>query len=314
MIIVERKICLVGSFATDWIKYSDYEYQSDSEGNLYIKPKENAGFSMYNPFDIAENILMDFLKIGEASKGYSKNKNPEEYEEIKKMVLLFARKYGLLGLISASTYNRNIIGDKEVLIMEKNFINRKDKSMGSESYMKLFTPFAQPDDLSVMYYKNCVDLVKAEDSPKFYGKRPLVMDLIFSKFYTERLEWIMRFAGMLSEHFNQLLVYRVSAGYLTEHVTILAETFKANKIGFTIEQIDKTVISWDFDSLKTAIETIYAFAVTDENILLSRCEHCGDFYIALSNREKYCSPACRNRSNVQKSRRRKSEQEEQERG
>jgi hypothetical protein len=36
---------------------------------------------------------------------------------------------------------------------------------------------------------------------------------------------------MLSEHFSQLLAYRASAGYLTEH-----------------------------DSLKTMIETIYAFA------------------------------------------------------
>lgn len=310
MITIERKICLIGSFTTDWIKYSDYEYKSDSEGNLYIKPKENAVFSMYNPFNIAEDILIDFLKIGEASRSFYKSKSQEVYEELKKMVLLFARKYGLLGLISASTYNRDVIGNKDVLIIEKNYINIKEKSIDADTYMKLFTPFAGSGDLSVRYYKNRVDLVKAEDSPKFYGKRPLVMDLIFSKFYAERLEWIMKFAGMLSEHFSQLLVYRASSGYLTEQVTILADTFKANKIGFTITQIDKTIISWDFDSLKTTIETIYAFAVTDENILLSRCEHCGDFYIALSNREKYCSPACRNRSNVQKSRRRKSGIEE----
>ena len=94
---------------------------------------------------------------------------------------------------------------------------------------------------------------------------------------------------------------------LTESVTILADTFKASKIGFTIIQLDKTTISWDFDSLKTTIDTIYAFAVTDENILLSRCVNCGDFYIALSNREKYCNPACRNRANVQKNRRKKIE-------
>lgn len=311
---MERKICLVGSFATDWIRYSDYEYKTDSEGNLYINPKENATFSMYNPFDIAEVILFDFLKIGEASRSYYKGKNQDDYEDLKKMVLLFAKKYGLLGLISASTYNRNIIGDKEVLIIEKNFINLKDISIDSGMYMKLFTPFVGDDDLSVKYYKNCVDLIKAEDSPKFYGKRPYIMDLIFSKFYTERLEWIIKFAGMLSEHFSQLLAYRASAGHLTEHVTILANTFKASKIGFTINQLDKTSIAWEFDSLKTTIETIYAFAVTDENILLGRCEHCGNFFIALSNREKYCSPTCRNRSNVQKSRYRKRKQEEQQKG
>jgi hypothetical protein len=311
---MERKINLVGSFATDWIRYSDYEYQMDSEENLYLKPRENAVFSMYNPFDIAEDILTDFLKIGEASRSYTPSKSREVYDDLKRMVLLFARKYGLLGFMSAMTHNRNVIGDKEVLIMEKNFVNIKDKSMDSEVYRKLFTPFAGSDDVSVRHYKNCVDLIKSEDSPKFYGKRPLVMDLIFSKFYVERLEWIINFAGMLAKHFSQLLVYRASTGYLTEQVTILADTFKANKIGFTINQLDKTTIAWEFDSLKTTIETIYAFAVTDENILLSRCEHCGDFYIAVSNREKYCGPACRNRSNVQKSRRRKSESEEQRRG
>lgn len=311
---MERKIYLIGSFATDWIRYSDYEYKSDSEGNLYLKPKDDAVFSMYNPFNIAEEIIIDFLKIGEASNSYGKNKSQGAYEDLKIMVLLFARKYGLLGLISASTHNRNIIGDKEVLMIEQNYINLKDKSIHSEVYMKLFTPFAQSDDLSVRQYKNSVDLIKAEDSPKFYGKRPLIMDLIFSKFYTEQLEWILNFAGMLSEHFSQLQAYRASAGHLTEHVTILAEKFKANKIGFTINQLDKTVISWEFDSLKTTLETIYAFAVTDPNILLSRCEHCGDYYLALSAREKYCSSVCRNRSNVQKSRRRKSEAEEKQGG
>lgn len=307
---MDRKICLIGSFATDWIKYSDYEYKDDEQGNLYIKPKEEAVFSMYNPFDTAENLIIDFLKVGDVSMRYYNDKCNKTYEDVKKQVLLFVKKYGLLGLISASTYNHNIISDSEVLIIEKNYIGIKEKSMNSEMYIKLFTLFAESGDLSVKYYKNSFDLIKAEDSPKFYGKRPLVMDLIFSKFYAERLEWIMKFAVMLSKHFNQLLVYRASAGYLLNPVTILADTFKANKIGFTISQIDKTVISWDFDSLKTAMETIYGFAVTDQNILLSRCEHCGDLYISLSNREKYCNPACRNRANVQKSRRRKAGEEE----
>ena len=302
---MERKICLIGGFATDWIKYSEYEYKNDSEGNLYITPTQDAGFSMYNPFNVAEDIIIDFLKVGNASRNHYKNKSEESFEIVKKLTIIFVKKYGILGLISASTFNQNIIGDNEILIIEKNYINIKETTMNSQDYMKLFTPFAGPDDIQLKYYKNRIDLVKAEDSPKFYGKRPIVMDLIFSKFYSEQLEWIMKFAGMLSEHFKQLLVYRDSTGHLTNEVTILADSFKANKIGFTINQLDKTFISWEFDSLKTTIETIYAFAVTDKNILLSCCEHCGDFYIALSNREKYCGPACRNRSNVQKSRRRK---------
>lgn len=304
---MDRKIYLIGSFATDWIKYGDYVYEKDEEGNIYIKPKDDVSYSMYNPFDNAEELLIDFLKVGEVARLYLKARSNEQYEELKKLVLIYVKKYGLLGLIGASTYNRNIIGDKDILLIENNFIGLKEKSIAMQDYIKLFTPFAGEGDLSVRHYKNTVDLVKAEDSPKFYGKRPLVMDLIFSKFYAERLVWIIDFAAMLSTHFSQLLVYSASTNYLTENVTILANVFKANKIGFTISQLDKTVISWDFDSLKTTLETVYAFAVTDEKVLLSRCENCGDYYIALSNREKYCNPACRNRANVQKSRLRKNE-------
>jgi len=304
---MERKICLIGGFATDWIKYSDYEYKKDAEGNLYIKPKDDAVFSLYNPFNTAEDIIIDFLKVGNASRSYYKDKNQVVFENVKKLAMDFVRKYGMLGLISASTFNQNILGDNEILIIDKNFIHIKEKTMNAQDYMKLFTPFIEADDIKLKHYKNSIDLFKAEDSPKFYGKRPIVMDLIFSKFYCERLDWIMNFASMLSEHFRQLLVYRESKAPLTDYVTILADSFKANKIGFTINQSDKTYISWEFDSLKTTIETIYAFAVTDKNILLSCCEHCGDFYIALSNREKYCGAGCRNRSNVQKSRLRKRE-------
>lgn len=302
---MDRKIHLIGSFSTDWIRYSDYEYRENPEGNLYLVPKEDASFSMYNPFDTAESLLIEFLKIGELATACEKNPDAEDEQELKRQVLLFARKYGLLGLISSSTSNQDIIGDKEVILMERNLLHLPDKTMESKAYVRLFTPFVEETELRIRHYRNSIDLVKSEDSPKFFGKRPIVMDLVFSKFYAEKVEWITRFAKILSKHFNQLLTYRASKHYLTEPVTILADSFKAGKIGFTISQLDKTMISWEFDSLKTTLETIYAFAVTDESILLSRCEKCGDFYIALSDREKYCSPGCRNRANVQNSRRRK---------
>jgi hypothetical protein len=168
----------------------------------------------------------------------------------------------------------------------------------------LFIPFAEAGDVVFKKYKTCVDVVKAEDSPKFYGKRPLIWDVVFSRFYAEQVNWIIDFAKMLASHFSQLLIYRNSAGHLTENVTIMAGKFHAEKICFTINQLDKTIIAWQFDSLKTAIETIYAFAVTDETILVNRCKHCDNIFIANNLRTKYCSPSCRNCANVQKSRER----------
>ncbi|MCG8482271.1 MAG: CGNR zinc finger domain-containing protein [Clostridia bacterium] len=294
---MERKISLIGSFATDWIRYSDYIYKTNEAGKEYIIPTEDAAFSMYNPFDVAEDLLLDLLKIGDEALHSPK-------EKLKKMVLIFAKKYGLLGLMSASVYNRDILGEDKVLFIENNHIG-EEKIMDGECYLSLFTPFVEDGDIMVTEYKNRMYLTKKEDSPIFYGKRPLVMDLIFSRFYSEELGWIINFATMLVSHFNQLLIYKNASNHLTESVTILADKFHAEKIGFTINQLEKTNISWQFDSLKTTIETIYAFAVTDEKIFLNRCEHCRSFFIAKSDREKYCSPTCRNRFNVKKSREKK---------
>lgn len=307
---MDRKIGLKGSFSTDWIKYSDYEIKTAENGSVYVIPSEDASFTLYNPFDKAEALVMDTLTLGDAYKAVLADEL--DMASVYKQLLVYVRKYGLLGLISANVYNRDIIGEQEVILMAQNCLKTKERLLDSEVYMKFFTPFAEKTDLSLRHYKNSVDLVKAEDSPKYYGKRPQVIDLIFSKFYGEQAIWILEFAAMLSEHYNQLQIYKNAGGVLTEPVTILAKDFQVNKLGFTIAHLDKTEIAWDFDALKTAIQTMYAFAITDEAVSMNRCVHCGSFYIAVNNREKYCSPACRNRANVQKSRARKQEISKQE--
>ncbi|MFA5523588.1 MAG: hypothetical protein WDA24_04445 [Tissierellales bacterium] len=70
----------------------------------------------------------------------------------------------------------------------------------------------------------------------------------------------------------------------------MAGSFHGEKIGFTINQLDKTYIAWQFDSLKITIETIYAFAVTDETVLVNRCQHCSYVFISNNPRAKYCNP------------------------
>ncbi len=302
---MDGKINLVGDFATDWIRYSNYEYNENDKGELYIIPAVDAAFSMYNPFNVAEELFMDIIQLGDRAL----KEEEKVSEELKNDVLIFAKKYGLLGLISSSVYNRNIIGDEKVLFIEKNLIT-KEKIMDESDYINLFIPFVEEGDIIFRKYRNSIDVKKAEDSPKFFGKRPLILDLVFSRFYSEKLSWIINFAKMIASHFNQLIIYRSSSKYLTENVTIMAGSFHAEKIGFTINQLDRTVIAWQFDSLKTTIETIYAFAVTDESTLISRCQYCNNVFISSNLRAKYCSSSCRNCANVQKSRERKAQKEE----
>lgn len=304
---MSRGIALIGRFATDWIRYSNYILKEDSKGDIYIVPAEDATFTMYNPFDVAEDLLLDLIGIGEEALKFERQSGEENEVRLNNLILVFAKKYGLLGLISASVYNHNIIGESTVFLMENNLI-AKEKVMEGDQYINKFLPFIKEGDIIFYEHKHGIGIVKREDSPKFYGKRPIVLDLVFSRFYAEKIKWITGFAKMIVTHFNQLLTYRNSSMYLTENVTIMAGKFQAQKIGFIINQLDKTTIAWQFDSLKTAIETIYAFAVTDETILLNRCSHCEKVFIANSNREKYCNPLCRNSANVKKSRDKKSKQ------
>ncbi|MGL4911493.1 MAG: GIY-YIG nuclease family protein [Romboutsia sp.] len=287
----------LANFKTKWIKYSDYEIKVDKNNEKYIIPKEYSNYTIYNPFEVSDKLLFDLIDLGD--EGLKKEPNEEI---INKKALLFAKNYGLLGLVSSSVYNRNIIGEDIVIFTENNIIT-KQNIMDSEDYLKLFLPFATEYDVYTKTYDNHLTVMKAEDSPKFYGKRPLVLDIVFSKFYSEKLMWIVEFSKLISTHLNQLIMYRNIN--LTEPVTIMADKFKAQKISFNITMFDKAEINWEFDSLESTIETIYAFVLTDEKIILNRCEYCNKAFIGKSEREKYCSPSCRNCTNVIKSRNKK---------
>ena len=54
----------------------------------------------------------------------------------------------------------------------------------------------------------------------------------------------------------------------------------------------------------------YAFAITDEDRILNRCNYCNKPFFAKTEREKYCCPSCRNCANVIKSRNKKKALEE----
>lgn len=312
-----RKLGLSGRYATEWIRFDAYEIREDAQGHAYLVPEEDSKFELYNPFEVAESLLMDILKLGDAySKyleemkevdlnAYRKRKTEKIWQGILESLKHFAVKYGLLGFMNSSTYNHSIVGDGTVLLSEGNLLDLDAAKMDEKPYLNLFTPFVKPGAYEVQMYKQRAYVAKYEDTPKFYGKRPIILDLMFSSFYAENIQWILSFSKMLSAHYNQLQVYRKSARALTEPVTIMADAFQARKIGFTIIQGHKTQIAWEFDSLQTAIQTIYGFALTEGAVILKRCEHCGGFYFAGNQREKYCSEACRNRRNVQRSRERK---------
>ncbi len=314
--LLSRNLGLKGRYATQWIRFKEYDIKSTASGKAYLAPKENAAFEMYDPFNEAESLLVDILRLGDAYRrycevekeihinAYRKRKHQKLWDELQESLLEWAKRYGLLGFMSSSTYNHNIIGEKTILLTEKNFLGTQARTMEETAYIGLFTPFAEAGAFEVQTYKDKAYLVKYEDSPKFYGKRSMVLDLVFSSFYSEDILWPLEYAKMLCTHFDQLQTFKKSAGSLTEPVTIMADRFQAGKIGFTIIQGTHTQIAWEFDSLMTAIQTIYGFALTEGSVELKRCQHCNGFFFAGTARERYCGDACRNRHNVMRTRER----------
>ncbi|MBU3804079.1 MAG: CGNR zinc finger domain-containing protein [Candidatus Cellulosilyticum pullistercoris] len=290
----------LGQFKSDWIRYSDYELQEDTRGALYIVPTQTSEFTIYNPFEVADEIVFDLLELGDEALKYGENT-----EILYEKCILFAKKYGLLGLITSSVYNRHIAGEQQVLFVEGNLLDQTG-TMAVDQYMRYFFPFSDEEEIYVRKTHKETIVFKAEDSPKFYGKRSLILDLVFSRFYAERVDWLIHFSKNIAAHFNQVLIYRKSR--LTDDVTVLAGKFKAEKIGLTVTMKENATLSWEVDALKTAIEILYAFKVTDKESILNRCVYCHKIFEAKSNREKYCSFSCRNCANVIKSRQRKKEQ------
>lgn len=295
---MEKILAFTGAFKTDWIKYEAYDIKNTSNGDKYMMPAEGARFELYNPFECGEKMVSDLIALGDEALSKTVEK-----EKLEALVKEFVTKYGLLGLISASVYNRNILGESKVLLMENSLLKMKEKVMDEDVYLSHFIPFADPEDLYMQKLGKHMMLFKAEDSPRFYGKRPLILDLVFSKFYAEKVDWIMDFGKSLSTHLTQSMVYR--GVKLSEGVTIMAGNFKAEKISMRLAVQDKPYIEWDFDSLKTIIEVMYFFSLVQDKKMLLRCMQCKKPFITSRENEKYCGKSCRNLYNVNKSRKKK---------
>ena len=129
---------------SDWVKYSDYEI-INSENSYYIIPTKNSRHSVYDPFDVSNDLLKDILSLGKYSVDihipFEEYKHQSiEYKsknhELQEMVLDFVRKYGLLGIANEKTLS-DYTKDDELEIQEHGVI----KNISKEEYIKSFFPF-----------------------------------------------------------------------------------------------------------------------------------------------------------------------------
>lgn len=289
------------NFRTFWFRYDGYEIKEIDEKH-YITPKENSKIIMYDPFDLADNILVDILMIGRCVEN-------NDIEESNKKIMEFVEKYGLLGELTYLPLNTDIVKQNKVYLPSGNLVSEKD-TLPTDEYIELFLKCKKKQ--KVVMKKNArgeiLDLsVENEMNPLAIIDRPAEYAVVFSRAYSECLVWIMYYARTLYLTFEAIENYsKVQDAYTKQIYDARIKEFNPSKIACKIlmgkNKEDKPVLEWNFNSLKLAIDTMFALNETTERKTVKMCKHCGKPFASQNLKAEYCSPQCRNQANVYKSR------------
>ena len=290
-----------GNFRTFWFRYNGYEIKEIDE-KYYITPKENSKIIMYDPFDLADDILVDILMIGRCVE-----KN--DIEESNKKIMEFVEKYGLLGELTYLPLNTDIVKQNRIYLPSGNLVSEKE-TLPTDEYIELFLKCKKKQ--KVVMKKNArgeiLDLsVENEMNPLALIDRPAEYAVVFSRAYSECLVWIMHYARTLYLTFEAIENYsKAQDAYTKQIYDTRIKEFNPSKIACKIlmgkNKEDKPVLEWNFNSLKLAIDTMFALNETTKRKTVKMCKHCGKPFASQNLKAEYCSPQCRNQANVYKSR------------
>lgn len=290
-----------GKFRTFWFRYDSYEMKEIEEKH-YITPKENSKVVMYDPFDFSDDILVDILNIG---RFVEKN----DIENAIKNIMEFVENYGLLGELTYLPLNTDIVKQSKVYLPAGNLVSNRE-TLPADEYIELFLKCKKKQ--KVVIKKNAkgeiLELsVENEMNPLAIIDRPAEYAVVFSRAYSECLVWIMHYARTLYLIFEAIENYsKAQDAYTRQRYDTRIKEFNPSKIACKIlmgdNKEDKPVIEWNFNSLKLAIDTMFALNETSERKTVKMCKHCGKPFSSENLKAEYCSPQCRNQANVYKSR------------
>lgn len=293
------------NFEGFWVKYDNYEiFEYNNE--IYIKPLKKSEDSVYNVFDVADELLVDFFLIGkEVAENwdhrdiYCELKSKDE--KYQKLVLEFVKKYGTLGEITYMPVNDNFISDNKVILQGST--SKTEHSLAN--YLKMFfeyddkidfTKELSRDDIYYLYGKNGSDTATYLDRLDEYG-------LTFSERYSEKISRILVYAKLMYDTFADMEKYFWEEDESQKQIySHFLKDFKPYNLAFEISYTDKATLRWNFTSLKQAIEVILGLNVTNDRKSVKICKRCYKPFIAKNLNSDYCSITCRNVANVYKSR------------
>lgn len=285
------------NFSAQWVKYSDYE-MVEVKKDKYIKPKENATYELYDPFECADEILVDILNLGRVME--------EDATKLAEYILEFVKKYGLLGELTYLPLNSNIVFQKKVFLPKNNPFTKKDV-IPVEEYLENFLVCDKNKRIEIYAPKNKNAPIGISNSneitPNLFLNKGIEYNVVFSKGYSEQIKWIFEYAEYLYTIFNAIETYYQEKNEQEKRLDdIFVKSFKATNITCKIEMLKAPTLIWDFNSLKQAIDTILLLNETTERKTVKMCKHCSKAFSSQNLKAEYCSPQCRNQANVYKSR------------
>ena len=171
--------------SASWVRYSDYEWKNNADGDWYILPAEGASPKPHDPMTDKEGLVLAAMEIGWRIF----QKKPDD--EIKAHIRAFACKYGLLGIMTAPPTTANFIDYEKVYFPKNDLI--PVEVMETKDYLSLFYPFRMPD-----FKKQGIESVwnhsgdVAEQALIItYQTEPQAVVMSFMRDYGEPYEWLV---------------------------------------------------------------------------------------------------------------------------
>ena len=293
--------------SSNWVRYSEYEWKAAEDGTLYLTPTKTAQPSIYDPLAEYQKIVLDAINIGRMGM----SKKPDA--EIQKAIQQFAVKYGLFGLMTALPTTPNFMEYEAVYLPKNHFI--KKETMSTEKYLALFFPFDKLDVIkrgieSMWNIQN--DRVMMALALTMTDK-PMAVNMSFQREYAERYEWIkQQFIDWAFTYINSFLYYEDYDTLNDETRQMMQQSmaaFGGIAPTYHIALLDKPTIIWDFHSLMLGVQMMFSFMLTDSENPIKLCRHCTKAFVASRPSAVFCSPQCKNKHNVYKSRARNKSEE-----
>ena len=286
--------------SASWLCYDSYRYREAADGTLYIVVSDGAKPKFYYPLRDSENIVTDAI-----CAGWVILQNPDS-DEARDVVLEFVNTYGFLGLMTALPTTVNFIEYEAVYLPKNHFI--KEEMLPTEEYLDFFYPFEKLD----LTKEGKNSLLNINDRTGIQialtmGDDPQTVTMSFQKEYAERYEWIAReLADWAYTVYTSFIYYKEKDSFTDEQKYIIHKGLSAfGAISPTYRVAlgeDRPKIIWDFYSLAVILQLSISVKLSDPDLELCMCKNCDRFFFTKRKGVEFCSPKCRNRYNVSKSR------------